>query len=182
MGTHSATDSCTRQQLILASHSDKLQPMVANSKEDFSKRLNQACDEARPPIISGRGRREELRRRLEHQQGLKLSGESVRKWLSAESIPSMDNVRFLAALLGVNTDWLLTGRLPARPGSSDQPRNEAAQDSASYSFISDPTTREVVEIMTQLDEPERNQILGLAKGLLLQKTHQVEPFNQATGT
>lgn len=155
--------------------------MVANSKEDFSKRLNQASDEARPPIISGRGRRAELCRRLDQQQGLKLSGESVRKWLSAESIPSMDNARFVASLLGVTTDWLLTGRLPMRPPADTQ-ANGAMQRIADYSFIGDQTTREVVEIMEQLDEPERHQVLGLAKGLLQHKMQQAETFTKATGT
>jgi len=182
MGNHFATDSCHRQQLIVASLLDKLQPMVANSKDDFSKRLNQACDEATPPIISGRGRREELRRRLELQQGLKLSGESVRKWLSAESIPSMDNARFLAKLLGVATDWLLTGRDPMRHSGTGSPVNKLAQGTVNYSFISDAIIRQALEIMEQLDEHERHQVLGFAKGLLQHKTQQAGHFSKATGT
>lgn len=115
-----ATDSCHRQQLKRATQRDILQPMVANSpKADFSKRLNDACDMATPPIVSGRGRRAELVRRLS-VHGPKLSGESIRKWLSEESIPSMDNARKLATALNVNTDWLLTGRPPMRLPAAEQ--------------------------------------------------------------
>jgi hypothetical protein len=178
MGPYIATDSCARQQLKRATNLDKLQPMVANSKTDFSERLNKACDEADPPIVTGRGRREELRRRLEHQQGLKLSGESVRKWLSAESVPSMDNARRLAALLKINVDWLLTGRLPMRP-EQKQPDHSANEPDPDYS---NPVTRQVIEIMKLLDDGERYQILGLAKHLLQQRTDQPDTFIKATGT
>jgi len=108
------TNSCHRQQLIRAAYPDNMQPMVANSKDDFSKRLNDACDAASPTIAKGRGRIAELRRRVS-EQGKDLSGESVRKWLSGETIPSMDNIRFIAGALNVITDWLLTGRGDRHP-------------------------------------------------------------------
>lgn len=104
-----ATNSCHRQQLIRVANINILQPMVANSKNDFAIRLNQACSDASPTIPEGRGRRAELRRRVA-AVGLDVSGESVRKWLSGESIPSMDNIRYIAIALAKEADWLLTGR------------------------------------------------------------------------
>lgn len=104
-----ATNSCHCQQLICVCDSSNVQPMVVNTKDDFASRLNMACDKAPIPIQEGRGRRAELRRRL-ISIGLEVSGESVRKWLSGESIPTMDNLRFIATALDCDTDWLLTGR------------------------------------------------------------------------
>ena len=104
-----ATGSCCCQQLIRDDEAINLQPMVANTKEDFAARLNSACINANPPITAGRGLKAELRRRVA-AVGLDVSVESVRKWLCAESIPSMDNLRFISIALGCNADWLLTGR------------------------------------------------------------------------
>jgi len=120
MADNFATDSCHSQHLIRAIEKDSLQLMVASTKEDFAARLNKACDNAKPPIPEERGRRAELRRRVE-TAGLVVSGESVRKWLSGESIPSMDSLRFIAMALGVETDWLLTGRTSYVEKSNIQP-------------------------------------------------------------
>ena len=104
-----ATESCYCQHLIRGDELFNVQPMVANTKYDFAARLAKACQDADPPIPEARGRTAELRRRVE-QGGLRVSVESVRKWLSGESIPSMDHLRFIAIALRCNADWLLTGR------------------------------------------------------------------------
>lgn len=104
-----ATESCYCQHLIRGDELFNVQPMVANTKYDFAARLAKACQDAEPPIPEARGRTAELRRRVE-QSGLRVSVESVRKWLSGESIPSMDHLRFVAIALKCNADWLLTGR------------------------------------------------------------------------
>lgn len=158
-----ATDSCDCQQLICGYEQDSLQPMVANSKQDFSARLEQACDGATPYIPKGRGRRAELQRRVK-EAGLCVSGESVRKWLSAESIPSMDNVRYIAIALRVNTDWLLTGR-------SEKQTNHLTTEL----FVNEPasvvyrkhneTISQVISIMKRISETEQAKILGFAAAI-----------------
>lgn len=156
-----ATNSCHSQQLIRASTAINLQPMVANTKEDFAARLNSACDKANPPIPEGRGRRAELVRRVK-AVGLTVSGESARKWLSAESIPSMDNVRYIAQALCVDTDWLLTGRIAEYPKGSDKPA--PAKDIANPIYAAfDPNVREVIAIMGAVDKQAQEQILFAAK-------------------
>lgn len=102
--------------------------MLSTTKDDFAARLNQACDSAHPPIPHGRGRRAELRRRVARHQ-LVVSGESVRKWLSGESIPSMDNLRHVAVALSCDADWLLTGR---NPPTGDGSRHHCAEPPAAY--------------------------------------------------
>lgn len=122
-----ATDSCYRQQLIRVANIDNLQPMVANTKADFALRLAEACDTANPPVIRGRGRRAELRARVQ-EQGLKLSGESVRKWLSGESIPAMNSIRYISKTLSVHADWLLTGRGEKKPGKTPTPPDAKVEE------------------------------------------------------
>lgn len=157
-----ATDSCHSQQLIRVPIANNLQPMVANTKKDFAQRLNQACDNANPPIASGRGRRAELRRRV-IGRGLTVSGESVRKWLSAESIPSMDNIRFIAITLAVNADWLLTGRTPRKEdvstyATNNLPTEYKTNEPAPLPFTT-PRQKQIQEIVDLL---QRTSDIGIA--------------------
>lgn len=121
--------------------------MVANTKDDFASRLNSACDNAPIPLPEGRGRRAELRRRLE-KGGLIVSGESVRKWLSGESIPTMDNLRFIALALGCNTDWLLTGREFKQEATL---RVVATAEEERASYLDPEISREAMEIALYYD-------------------------------
>jgi transcriptional regulator with XRE-family HTH domain len=153
-----ATDSCHSQQLIRAAIMNIVQPMVANTKKDFADRLNLSCDNAKPPVISGRGRRAELKRRV-YACGLTVSGESVRKWLSDESIPSMDNVRFIAIALGVEADWLLTGRAVPDHRQADYDVKSAAQvlelnEPAASPFLSarQRHIQEIVELLSTIND------------------------------
>lgn len=166
-----ATNSCHRQQLIRAGNKDKLQPMVANSKEDFANRLNTACSNAKPPIAEGHGRRAELRRRVMSAGLNKVSGEAVRKWLSGETIPSMDNIRFIALALNVNAEWLLTGRDSQDnyqyPADNAAPAQARISENVVFRHFN-PAIAEVVEIMELLDEPEQRDIVGLARAISTQ--------------
>jgi transcriptional regulator with XRE-family HTH domain len=158
-----------------------MQPMIANTKEDFAKRLNDACDEAVPKIVSGRGRIAELRRRVS-EQGKDLSGESVRKWLSGDTIPSMDNIRFIATALNVLADWLLTSRGDRYPttrakapaiavGSLAETQSAAEPKNTSYSvaptqaaFGSDEET--LLKGFRVADTKDREQIIWLCQRAL----------------
>jgi len=159
-----ATDSCNCQQLKRVGDPANLQPMVANTKDDFAKRLNTACGNANPPIPQGRGRTAELCRRVK-TVGLSVSGESVRKWLAGESIPSMDNIRYIARALEVDTEWLLTGAVKyislAEQNAKAATTPKVACDEVTYG--ADPTTTTVVEIMRMLDEPGREKVLFAAR-------------------
>lgn len=84
--------------------------MVADSKSDFARRLNQALA---AQSWESRGRRARLAKEIG------VSGEAARKWLSGEAVPSVDNARKIAAVAGVDFDALMTGR-----GWSDDPIGE----------------------------------------------------------
>jgi transcriptional regulator with XRE-family HTH domain len=100
MAVSLATDSCFYKELICALCAPRLQLMVADQKALFSRRLNQACDDAGEPK---RGRRVSLARITG------VSGEAARKWLSGESIPAMDHVAAIATHYNISAQWLLTG-------------------------------------------------------------------------
>lgn len=134
--------------------------MVANNtKDDFAKRLIEACVNADPPIPTERGQRAELCRRVK-QHGLTVSGESVRKWLAGESIPSMDNVRYIAMALGVEAEWLLTGR--SMQQADKKPSKVSEPDSPIYHLMPQ-TIRDVVAIMQTLDATRQSKVLFAAQ-------------------
>jgi SOS-response transcriptional repressor LexA len=81
--------------------------MVASSKQDFAERLTEACIDA--GMSSGRGMVTELHKRVRNA-GMNISFEGVRKWVEGESIPSMNNARMLAAVVGRSVEYLLSGR------------------------------------------------------------------------
>jgi transcriptional regulator with XRE-family HTH domain len=117
MATRIATESCAIKpvsHLILGCDiADTLQPMVATQETDnagFVARLNEALDGIKD-VPRARGRRIALAKMMG------MSGESARKWLAGETLPSMDNARQFAAKAGVQVDWLLTGRGPKLPAT-----------------------------------------------------------------
>jgi transcriptional regulator with XRE-family HTH domain len=134
--------------------------MVANTKQDFATRLVEACANAEPPIMSGRGQRAELCRRVK-QHGLTVSGESVRKWLAGESIPSMDNIRYIALALGVEAEWLLTGR----SAQSNERRTEliAREPKGPVYHLMPQAIQDVIAIMQTLDATRQSKVLFAAQ-------------------
>jgi SOS-response transcriptional repressor LexA len=101
------TVSCAKQELIVAHRRHKLHFMVASSKQDFAERLTEACIDA--GMSSGRGMVTELHKRVRNA-GMNISFEGVRKWVEGESIPSMNNARMLASVVGRSVEYLLSGR------------------------------------------------------------------------
>lgn len=79
---------------------------------DFAKRFNQVCDDNPmiPPYNYGRLRW--VKDELESRFKVKVSPETVRKWLAGESKPRTDKMRLLAELLGVDVGWLSFGSEP----------------------------------------------------------------------
>ncbi|PSJ16350.1 hypothetical protein [Nitrosomonas supralitoralis] len=94
------------QQLIVARESNIIERMSNNEQKiQFSKRLNDLCEEKGLPL---HGRQSLLR---DHfiALGIKMSQESVRKWLMAESIPRHENKIVLCKYFNVLYEWLSTG-------------------------------------------------------------------------
>lgn len=83
-----------------------MEQMVPTKKEQiylqFSERLHKACDHAGLP--RDRGRATELGKLV--GVGYKGAG----KWLNGDGMPDMGNATDLAKELGVNFEWLMTGR------------------------------------------------------------------------
>lgn len=77
-----------------------------NEKTEFTERLQLACLEAG---VAGRGLGKRITNALS-EQGIKVSGPAVWKWLNAESIPDSSNILALSKWLGVRPEWLEYGR------------------------------------------------------------------------
>lgn len=77
-----------------------------NEKTEFTERLQLACLEAG---VAGRGLGKRITDALS-EQGIKVSGPAVWKWLNAESIPDSSNILALSKWLGVRPEWLEYGR------------------------------------------------------------------------
>ena len=158
-----ATDSCPSQPPFRADVGNILQPMLTYTKLDFSARLNSACSDAKQPIQEGRGRRSELRRRV-LSQGLKVSGEAVRKWLSGETIPSMDNIRFIAIALDVEADWLLTGRRAKNENDKTHRKSTSLNEPAALGYGSlSPDEALLLKALPLISEDLRESWLNAAR-------------------
>lgn len=75
----------------------------------FAKRLNTACDRAGIPA-KGKGRQVVL------GELFGVSQNGARKWLEGEAIPNTKRLPAMARMLGVTTEWLLTGDDPPHTG------------------------------------------------------------------
>lgn len=72
----------------------------------FSKRLNNLCEEKGLPL---HGRQTIIKYHF-LSLGIRISQESVRKWLMAESIPKHENKIILCKYFNVLYEWLSTGK------------------------------------------------------------------------
>lgn len=75
---------------------------------------------------------------------IKIKQPSVAEWVTG-SIPSMQNARKLSLKLGVNVEWLLTGRGEKRPGRP-----------------SDPIAEELWQLWPKLDDAAKKNLIGYA--------------------
>lgn len=82
--------------------------VTIDEKIAFSERLNTALDNMKFPAKGG-GRQTRLAKVISEKYE-KISQKGVRKWLEAESIPSMENLIRLAKITNVSLEWLVTGR------------------------------------------------------------------------
>lgn len=96
------------------------QPMVVATHKEFALRLNEALD--LQGLRRGRGRRVKIAK----MGG--VSGEGARKWLSGESLPTMEHAIVLASECGVCVEWLLTGRGPKSLSETIAPPKQKLPD------------------------------------------------------
>lgn len=78
----------------------------------FAKRLTEACDSS--PIVPdyNKGRLVWIQRQLQEIPGVKVSIESIRKWLSGEARPRPKMLSNLARVMKVDEVWLALGVTP----------------------------------------------------------------------
>lgn len=80
-------------------------------KNDFSKRLHMAMDNAQLPL---RGRARIL------SQTFGISDKGAGKWLKGEAIPETSKIPLIADFLNVNAEWLLSGIGAMNPADKKQ--------------------------------------------------------------
>lgn len=91
---------------------------MSDAAKEFSARLQQ-CLESTPGAPPGTyGRLTWLQRQLEQHAGLKVSVNTVHKWVNGAALPRPDNIATLAKLLQVDVVWLQMGRKPGAPAST----------------------------------------------------------------
>lgn len=93
--------------------------------KDFARRLEQACDgnPGVPQLHRGR-----LGWFVEHlsQHGIKVTGETVRKWFIGETRPKPQAMEALAQMLKQDVAWLATGSSSVIPAAQTKARNAQA--------------------------------------------------------
>lgn len=95
------------QRLIVPLDFPTIGSMENQERLDFSKRLNEACDDmGLPPKY--KARQVELARLFD------VSPRGAAKWLEGESYPAVNKCSEIAKWSGVCFEWLMTGRGPKR--------------------------------------------------------------------
>ena len=87
-----------------------------DEKRNFSKRLVEALRKAQVDFSSPTRIAREFNLRY---HGYPVTAQSVRKWLSAKSVPAQDKMRVLADWLNVSPQWLRFGEGRGERGAAD---------------------------------------------------------------
>lgn len=77
-------------------------------KDQFSERLNTACDNNPNVPPKFHGQQVFIKEKLA-EKGVKVTVESIRKWQNGEAVPSNDKIEKLAEVLSIDTSWLMMG-------------------------------------------------------------------------
>jgi transcriptional regulator with XRE-family HTH domain len=93
---------------------------------------------------------------------LKMSQGSVYRWFTGDGLPELDTALYLAEAGGVTVDWLLRGRKPKYPISSD------------------PLLRSLFELCEDLNEDSRKTVLRTAENEKLRKDAEERPAADST--
>jgi transcriptional regulator with XRE-family HTH domain len=122
----------------------------------FAMRLVQSCDDHATCPSLNQGRLGWLRKRLA-DDGLFVSAETIRKWLSGEGRPRLDKVEKIAKALEVDPQWLYMG-----PRSAAQYRlsatNENVEAPSVQIEVRPGTIIEVRGLPLDLTQTEANRV------------------------
>lgn len=124
-------------------------PRKGTREKAFARRLDQALT-AHPRSPAGYGRNTWLVRELAHQN-VKVSNETIRKWLAGEAIPRRDKMAALAKTLRVDETWLAMGVQPAVQ-SSGEVEKLAAITTALRQIRSIATDPRIIKIIDKVIE------------------------------
>ena len=129
------------QQLIVVRKKNMIYIMNTNNERNvFSRRLNELCNEKHLPVYG----RQSIIRDYFNSIRIKISQESVRKWLTGESIPRHEKLIILCGYFDVSYEWLLTGK--------GEKRKSLADKSAKTYIVSDPKKQAIIEMILEMDE------------------------------
>lgn len=142
------------QQLIRVGKYRKVQPMVVDSRNtNFGERLNEALDCAEFP--KGRERRKAVSKHFE------VSVETVRKWLSGESLPKMERMLEIANHSKIQSEWLANGTGPKLITNASVP--EVTQNPQAPALTPKEQFSQALDSMGVTDETSRTALWNLAK-------------------
>ena len=117
--------------------------IVPAKTPQFAERLVRACDiHPKCPRLH-QGRQVWLKKKLS-DEGLIVSTEAIRKWLSGEGRPKHENVIPLAKVLNVSASWLSLGAAKLAPVAPPEGVKETAEEAPSLPILIRPGM--VVEI------------------------------------
>lgn len=131
-----------------------------DEKRAFARRLRRALDLAPRPI---RGATDlALQFNLRYSAG-PVSKQTAHKWLSGQTIPTVDKINVLAGWMGVSAHWLRFGS----PGGTDSPvlvaEDPGATTSSPHTVIE---AQDVADMILRLPVHQRHLILALVRQLL----------------
>lgn len=129
---------------------------TADEKKGFSKRLLEAFRKARVDSSSPTRVAREFNLRY---HGDPVTTQSVRKWLTGNSLPAQDKVRVLAEWLEVPAQWLRFGEGEAKGG---HPGLALHQQTRPYEVDPETLTRN----FSRLSEPHKRLVMEFIHALL----------------
>jgi transcriptional regulator with XRE-family HTH domain len=145
-------------------------------KEEFAGRLNLAMDEKGYPV---RGRARVLSKEFS------VSDKGAGKWINGEAIPETSKIPLIAAFLGINTEWLLSGVGEMRPLSQSQTLGTMTQSQAGQwqgnNFNDSPELQKLIELLREKN-PSKDVLKHLEQTLELVTKAQENKDQVANGT
>lgn len=127
-----------------------------DEKRNFSKRLVEALRKAQVDFSSPTRIAREFNLRY---HGYPVTAQSVRKWLSAKSVPAQDKIRVLADWLNVSPQWLRFGEGEADGGRQNLALN---QETRPYAIEREVLSRN----FDRLSESHKKLVLEIIRALL----------------
>lgn len=90
-----------------------------------------------------------------------VSGQAVRKWIQAESMPSNNRVKLIADILDVRSSWLMYGEEPMRDG----PKVQVSEPNKSYMIEISKQEQNIIQGLRELPKSTRDAISNLITSL-----------------